>query len=107
MLTGRIKCSRGEVKFNGVTPLSTVQKIVGFVGTSVDRLLCSEFKLMHDLFFVLTGQEDIMYPMLTVRQVLVDSALSRLPQVWPMKKKLAIVDDVMVRRAANRLPTRN
>jgi hypothetical protein len=34
--------------------------------------------------------------MLTVRQVLVDSALSRLPEVWPLNKKLALVDDVMV-----------
>jgi ABC-type multidrug transport system ATPase subunit len=73
VLTGRINASRGQVTLNGATPLSTIQKIVGFV-----------------------GQEDIMYPMLTVRQVLVDSALSRLPEVWPLNKKLALVDDVMV-----------
>jgi len=72
VLTGRINASRGQVTLNGATPLSTIQKIVGFV-----------------------GQEDIMYPMLTVRQVLVDSALSRLPEVWPLNKKLALVDDVM------------
>jgi len=72
VLTGRIKCSRGAVTLNGVTPLSTVQKLVGFV-----------------------GQEDVMYPMLTVRQVLLDSALARLPAVWPLQKKLAIVEDVM------------
>ncbi len=39
MLTGRIKCTRGGVTLNGSTPLSAVQKLVGFV-----------------------GQEDIVYP---------------------------------------------
>jgi hypothetical protein len=50
-------------------------------------------------FFVFTNGLCVQ---LTVRQVLTDSALARLPSVWPMRKKLAIVDDVLVRRCSPR-----
>lgn len=71
-LTGRVKPATGAVTLNGVTPLSKLGKLIGFV-----------------------PQDDVCLSMLTVRQVLTDSALSRLPEAWSLRKKLAIVDDVL------------
>ncbi len=36
-----------------------------------------------------------MMPMLTVRQLLTDSALARLPSEWTEEKKMAMVEEVM------------
>ncbi|KAI8592950.1 hypothetical protein BDZ88DRAFT_406657 [Geranomyces variabilis] len=73
LLTNKAKRSEGTVRINGnVEELSTYRKLIGFV-----------------------PQEDIMLRELTVRDILMHSALMRLPVEWSIQRKKGLVLDTI------------
>ncbi|RHZ83218.1 hypothetical protein Glove_99g58 [Diversispora epigaea] len=73
LLTGKVRKTNGRIKVNGISrPLSNYRKLIGFV-----------------------PQEDIMLRELTIREILVHSALMRLPTEMPREEKKRKVVEVI------------